>query len=437
MFVPFPPLILMATYELFISKRRAIYWGCWLGVFLVLQYYISPEIATTSILIMAISVALLGILRWRSALPALRHAGPGLAAALLLFVVGTVSPIWWMLEGTGHYAGRVSGPGNPFHADLLGAFIPTGGLRFYPASWKAAGNALLVNNADENGSFLGVPLLALLTGLVWLFRRNRWLLFGSLTTAVAYLASMGPRLTIDGHNTPVYLPLDAIANVPLGEDILPSRMSNFVMLGVAVVVSLGLAEWHRAAGTDALRGPRWLIAVAAFVTLFSLTPSWPYPSWSTPAPNSLLDALRRLVPTGSTVLAYPYPTAANDQAMQWQALLGMRFGLVGGYALNPSPMGLVSPNPPALTPAYVQAAFTYYPSPGVFAGSAPPLLSFIPGAGVRQFLTAYRIDAVVVDRQSPYAAEVGALVTSAVGRARFENASVEIWLAKDHAWRQS
>ena len=434
MFVPFPPLILMAAFELFVSGDRRIYWGGWLGVFFVLQYYVSPEIAASSVLVVGIGLALLTVLGWRSAMPALRRAAPGLAVAVLLVAIGVASPVWWMLDGVGHYSGRVSGAGNPFHADLLGAFIPTDGLRLYPASWKAAGSALLVDNSDENGSFLGVPLVAMLIGLVWLGRRNRWVLFGALMVPVAYLVSLGPSLTIDGHHTSVRLPMDLIANIALGDDILPARMSNYVMLLVATVVALGLAEWHRAPRSHAAGGQRWLLASAAVLAAVSLIPAWPYASWSSPAPGALLAALRQHVSSGATVLAYPYPSAVDDEAMLWQAVLGMDFRLVGAYALNPTPTGAVEPNSPSLSPAYVQAAFAYYPIETTSPGPALPLLPLVRAVAVRQFLTLNRIDDVVVDRSTPYSAEIEHLLSRSVGAPTFESASVAIW-SRGGAWR--
>jgi hypothetical protein len=44
--------------------------------------------------------------------------------------------------------------------------------------------------------------------------------------------------------------------------------------------------------------------------------------------------IQRLIPTNGVVLAYPYPYFPNDQAMLWQAMAGLRYKMVGGYAVR-------------------------------------------------------------------------------------------------------
>ena len=55
------------------------------------------------------------------------------------------------------------------------------------------------------------------------------------------------------------------------------------------------------------------------------------------------------------MLAYPYPTSFDDDAMLWQALDSMRFRLLGGYALVRGPNGTSSVFPSVLQPSSVEA----------------------------------------------------------------------------------
>lgn len=434
-FVPFPPLIIMAAYELFALGKRPIYWGLWLGVFMVLQFYISPEVLSTSVLIAAISLFALALLRWRSALARIRLAIVGIVVALLGFLACTAIPIWFIVAGPNHYQGPVQGYVNPLHADLLGAIMPTLAQRLYPASWKAAGSHLLQDNWDENGSFLGVPLLLLWSGLTWRFRRNRWLLFVSFTVPLAYLVSLGPELTVGGHNTSVSLPFKLISRIPALDNILPSRMSVYVMLAIAIAVALGVDDWRNGGTLGTVGTYRWsaegvLIGGGSLLTLLSLLPGWPYANFPIDVPSALTGRPVLAIPSGTTVLAYPYPTPANDEAMLWQALANMRYKLIGGYALVVTSGGGPSAAPSALQPYAVESLLAndsgtvpWPPLP-----PAPPLQDVQP-TEIMSFLDANSIGAIILERAADQAGPVGALITEAVGRPRFADSEVEIWVA--------
>lgn len=442
-FVPLPPLIVLAAFELFALSNRPLYWGTWLGVLLVFQFYVSPEVLSTTVLMTAIGLVILGGARWRSVVARVRMVLRGLGVALVIFLGCTVVAIWYSLAGPGHFSGPIQGYYNPFHADLLGAVIPTSGQLLYPAAWKAAGDKLVIGIWYENGSYLGIPLIILWLSLTWSYRRNRWLLFSASMVAVSYVVSLGALLTVDARATTVRLPFYWLSRFPVLEDVLTCRMSVYTMLAIAISVAIGLDEWRRrsvvprVARSKGSRVSTGLVAAGVIATVMSLLPDWPYPSVSTGVPPSLLSWPARLIPTGATVLAYPYPTPGTNEAMLWQALDNMRYKLLGGYGLTASYAGTAMINPAALAPESVQAIFTYYAGGYAWDVIKTPRLQSFPVQLMREFLEFNDVGAIIVDRRIENGDRVGDVIEKAVGRPRYRDASVEIWTrqgGKTAAW---
>jgi hypothetical protein len=175
---------------------------------------------------------------------------------------------------------------------------------------------------------------------------------------------LGPRLTVDGHTLPVWLPEAVFEHVPVLVDLEPVRITGIEMLFLAVVLAVGLdhtrtwiLEHSRTAsrlsghpvefrvrrlasrmrsdpglGTLALL----VLLVVAFVPLLDQLPLVKEQNMAAP---QLTSSLARSVPSGGVVLAFPYPRAHNDEPMEWQAADEMSFRLVGGYALVPGLAG--------------------------------------------------------------------------------------------------
>ena len=93
-FVPLPPLIMLAVVELFVRRsgnpRR---WGLVLGLAVAGQFLISSEVLFTSGLVAVLSLIILGVGNPAQVGPSLRFAGAGLALAAV--VVESRWPIRW------------------------------------------------------------------------------------------------------------------------------------------------------------------------------------------------------------------------------------------------------------------------------------------------------------------------------------------------------
>ncbi|MCU1494325.1 MAG: hypothetical protein JWO62_2089 [Acidimicrobiaceae bacterium] len=375
-FVPLPPLILYALYEIVVRQEKsAARWGLILGALGTAQFYISAEVLATTALTAAIASLLLVVLRLRSVPGRLPHAVAGLSIAAAIGAASCSYPIYLMTHGPQRYVGPSMGLNEVYNADLLGSILPTSSQLVAPDRLVAIGSSLVggLSNVDENGSYLGIPLLVIVAGLVLRYRRRTWILFALVMALVMSVLSLGPRLVVDGryHRLPFALPFTAIRRLPLLENLLPARLALYVVLFVSILLAIGIAARHedlavrrlaRASATERAAPGRRALTTAArpvvgavvLASLVALLPRWPYRSVSVIPQREERPAALRIVPAGSAVLTYPYVTPSTDVAMLWQAVDGMRFKLFGSYVLRREPTGGPTQLPSGLQPYDVE-----------------------------------------------------------------------------------
>jgi hypothetical protein len=452
-FVPLPPLIFLAMYELVVRREgAALRWGAVLGLLVVAQYFISTEVLATTVLMGLLGLALLAVTHPRSVAGAVRHGAAGLAASLVLVGVVVAYPTWMVLAGPQRYHVPIAFVDQvSLRAGLGGALAPTASLWFAPR-WLAhlGGGVPGAPDVVENGSYLGVPLLLLVAYFVVRFRRDRWLPFLVTMAALSYLLSLGPHLTVGSARTGIPLPFALVERLPLLELVTPVRLSLYVALFVALLVGLGFDHLHRARvavgapvpegvpgpeGAPTVLAPQEarpgrlelvLVGLVALATVVALVPRWPVATSPAGVPAYFTAGEVRQIPAGSTVLVYPYPVPGSSQAMLWQATAGIPFDILGSYSLHPASGGLASQYPSKLQPAAVQA-WLYG-----LEGAAPPTAS--PAVGrralahdLRQFLRAQGVAAVLVARRARGAGTVVAEVTAALGRGPALVGGVDAW----------
>ncbi|MGH9092416.1 MAG: hypothetical protein ACRDZR_13740, partial [Acidimicrobiales bacterium] len=431
-FVPLPPLVMLALYELVVRRRGgALRWGGLLGALVAAQYLVSTEILATTVVVALLGLVVLAAARPREVLPALRHAAPGAGLAAGIAAVVVAYPTWELLAGPRRYhlplafVDQVS-----LRGDLLGAVVPTRSAWLSPG-WlahlggAAAGSAGVV----ENGTYLGVPLLLLAGYLAVRFRRDRWLPYLLAMAACTYVLSLGPHLTVGGHRTGVPLPFALVERVPLLELATPVRLSLYTAMFVAVLVALGLDHLRRAVAAPSRTRPGRaelvVVGVVAVAALLALVPRWPAATSPSGVPPYFTAAGVDRVPPGATVLAYPYPVPGRSQAMLWQAAAGMRFAMLGSYALHPVAGGLASQYPTQLRPADVQPAL--YALEGAGPPPSPPVPRPRLVADLRELLADQHVAAVLVGRRSPGAGAAASLVASALGEPPARKGGVDAW----------
>ncbi|MGA8297145.1 MAG: hypothetical protein WB770_08905, partial [Acidimicrobiales bacterium] len=350
-FVPLPPLIFLCAYEVCVrSTRDVVGWGVLLGLFATAEFYVSPEVLVTTSISGAIAVILLAVSHPRKVPRRIPFALLGLAIGGAITAACCMDAIHVMEHGGLHYIGPPYPPGARYDANLLGPLSPTRWQLLTPSSLSTFGSKLVggSTNVDENGSYLGIPLLALLVYFAIRYRRSRWLQFSLLIAAVDFVLSLGQKLHVGSTVYDVHLPFSWFTHWPVMRDLVPSRISLLVAFFVACALGAGITARHderlrlegvpqAANETARWNTRRWFSitgwGVVALVVL-SLLPNWPYSSQPALASESLSASSLSAIAKDSVVLTYPYVEPSTDEAMVWQAVSGMRFKLIGGYALR-------------------------------------------------------------------------------------------------------
>ncbi len=468
-FIPLPPLILLAVVELFVHRSGSpTRWGVALGLLAAGQFFISSEILTTTGLVTVIGLVVLAIARPHEVLGSLRFASQGLVWASIIFAALIAYPAWMFFAGPLHYdAASKAAQTSPLSADLLGPFVPTSLERFTPVRWATVGNNFIpFGDYTENGSYLGVPLVLLLVYATIRFWRNRWIRFTALMVMVTFVLSLGSTLVVDGRRTGVPLPYALIQHVPIVENLMPSRISMLTALFAGVLLALGLDQLHatlrsgrrsasggeRSGGggvstvadqaTSSRNAPRkpvkiatgeWVaFAAVAVLAIVSLVPSWPNRTVPTGTPSYFTSRDVDRISPGTVTLTYPYAMSTHAQPMVWQSVTGMRFTLIGGYALIPNSNGVPSLFPSQLDPPTVQeflvneeGGVPFYLSPSV------PDNSTLVG-DVRQFVARYGVGAVLVATSEQNSAQVSRLITEALGTPPTVSGGIAAWYHVQH-----
>jgi hypothetical protein len=438
-FVPFPPLVLLLLDDLLVRRRgRPVVRGLLLGVVLAAEFLVSPELFASTVLMALIGLVLLGLARPRRALDRLRGAWPGLLACGLLIGAVVAYPVWVELAGPHAFEGPPQHL--VFGADLLETLVPTKLQLLAPSALARLSARFTYGNLAETGGYLGLPLLLLLAGFVLRQWRRGEVRLAAALFVVATVASWGPHLEVAGHATGVPLPLDLVSHLPVLQDFVYDRFTLYADLVAAWLLALAVDQAHTSwrarraprLGPAARRRRRRRVQGALLVAGFGaclalLVPAWPIAIYPTTVPPFATSAAVRQIPRGGVVLTYPYPAASTAQPMLWEAVAGMRYRLIGAYALTRGRDGQSSLNPFPPTqqdvPATLLADSSGLPVGSYVAGGQPATPS-----AVRRFVRTYHVDAVLL--QPGFGRNAGAaqaLLTAALGPPRAEG-GLEVWI---------
>jgi len=400
---PIPPLVLW-TMDRIMVRRSGIAWrnGLLLGLLLAAQLFVSVEVLTSTLVVLAVGVVVVLVaqrsdhrtaLAWRP----LWQAG---AVAGAVLAVAVAYPLWVAVAGPAHIVGPAQSVEvlKGLSTDVLTPIVPTVNQHFtFGLAWTgtrlvAEHGKTLLPDGSENGGYLGIPLLVLLVAGVAVLRRRPVVRFAAVMAVVALVLSMGSDLHSDGRFLGIPLPFAVLAHLPFVDSQVASRYTLYVWLFVALLVAVIADALHTELRSRSWSGPLAGGAVLAIVlvVLVPLIPSWPYGSGPTGIPAWYQSAYARQVPVGSTLLSYPFPAVGSPTAMLWQAEAGMRFRMPGGYVISPGPRRKATFAPP-LTAASI---------PLLECGAGIPQPPVTPAAvtAVRANLRAWDVDTVVVPR---------------------------------------
>ena len=299
-----------------------------LGPLLALQVLISTEVAFTLTLALACSLVVAFAVAPASR-PRLVTSIVPLLGAYALGAVLTAPFDYYLLTGI---SGKAIQTAPLYNADLLNFVVPTR-LTLVGRGWADSVAQHFPGNVSEQGAYLGVPALVIVALFAWRRWRTPGARFLIVSFVLAVVATLGFELMVYGHDV-VALPWEHVGYRPLFRNVLPVRLSVFVSLAVAAMVSLWAASQAGAV--------RWVLPALAIVATL------PYPglnTWSRTyaVPPFFTDAAyRQCLAPGETIL--PLPVNDAGHADLWQAVSDFRFAMAGGYLTEGPPAGFVTSN---------------------------------------------------------------------------------------------
>ena len=405
-FAPIPPLVFGILIDVF-GRGRMPAWGAGvlLGLLAAAQFLIAAEALAMTALFAVLGSVL--ALCYRHGRARAGHAVRAAAWALGTCAIVVAYPLQALLAGPQ----RIVGPPHAlsqiyfWHGDLLGAVLPSPLVRFAPASLLHTGASFVNHNLQENGTYLGAPLVLIAACLAIAYRRRPVTAIAGVLAAVSYALSLGTRISIGNHATRLPGPFAALAHVPFIQDIEPARFSLFTVLFVAIVLGTGLdalARPRRLAAPLQAGTARWgrpaLAAVLGVAALLPLVPRWPYPSGPDVTPRFFTTPAVQRLPPGTVIVTLPFPARDKNEALVWQARASMRFRLVGG-----SPFFVPGPNRTSvhsgslrLRPHGIDRVFEDALNPAAATAGTSPLQQQLVAA-LRHDLRRYHVGAVIID----------------------------------------
>jgi hypothetical protein len=409
-----PPLFLMLFDDLLVrrtrSPRRS---GLYLGALGATQLLIGEEVLATLLIVTTIALIVLAILARDRIRDGLRRL---LAAASMAVPVGlllTAYPLYIQFAGPQSIRGVIQPP-NIYVTDLLNLFVPNS--EYFTPHRAAQIAAHWTGNSTEQSTYLSVPGLMMVGGVVVALWRRRIAVFFAVMMAAVLLLSLGPHLHIDGKDTGIALPWQVIDHVPVLQNILPARFALYLFLFAGLIVAHGVDATINVKGRRVVSTAAWAFTA---VTLAALLPVMPAPVKLHQVPSFFTSNDIRLIPSGSIVLVAPWSdgtfteaTGTNTAPMVWQNVSQFRYGMPSGYA--------IAVLPPATNDfdAIMNAIWLH----GYVANGSDPSLR----AAILDRLRNWRVAAVVVGPMT-HRADMVAFFTAILGRPGRDVGGVTIW----------
>lgn len=307
---------LLVTYQAFVNEEVLLYTALGLAIFLLCYTLLAPRAVKGRVLPLLGGVAVAGVL----------------AFALLAY------PLWVQFFGRQSYHG-VPSVVKDVSSDLAAypAFP-----RLSLAGDTANAERLTQGPAEEN-SFFGWPLLIICAAAVALTWRRRvtWALL--VTGLLFALFSLGPAIMIRQRDTGVDGPWRWLAEVPIFNSVVPTRLSLVVVPVAAALLALGADKGVRLARGRGRPARTALLALTTALVLAALVPLAPrqIPTVDVPPTPAFVtsDLWRPYVPPGRSAVFVPVSTNIYLDGQRWSARDGLGFAIAGGYFLGPDESG--------------------------------------------------------------------------------------------------
>ncbi len=452
-----PPLIVASLDELLIrQRRRPMATGVLLGVLVALQFFLGSEILVNTMIGVTVGLAwvlVYAVLRRPQVLrDHARFAAVGLSAGVITATVLLAYPTWFALAGPAHLSGSIWPLPLDQYVSHLQRYVIS------PPSYVYHGYGF--NGYVLSSQYLGIGLvLVLLAGLV-AWRRDLRLWLFALTGITSLAVAVG---TIN------FL----IGNLPLLENLLPTRFDANVFLCAAIMLGIVVDHTHasvnhwytrRSSGAlhrqsrpvahsvqrngshsvDRARKSRgWAGALSGLIVAgIALVPIGTYLFANVPIPVQPLAVpswFRTVAPhLGKREVLLVFPDQGSlESPMTWQSIDGMHYSMVdeggpGGYVTR---AGAEAPGLTVIEDASLP------PSLSTSSGKAAASITPLKIAALRSALHEWGVTMVVIPDQSslpsnellPSVTVAAALVTAATGQRPVFQEGAWVWSAVNRA----
>ncbi|MFE0172560.1 glycosyltransferase [Streptomyces sp. NPDC059002] len=317
---------------------RVVRDGILLGLFATYQIFLGEEpllLAAVGMLLFAVAYA---VARPDVAREAWRPLARGIGIALAVTVPLVAFPLWWQFFGPQSYK-------SVLHGDNAGN-SPLALISFAERS-LAGGKESAANlsmNPTEQNAFYGWPLVALAFAIVVRLWERAVVKALAFTVCAAALLSLGPKFRIPLTGIVLPGPWAALADRPLFESVIESRVAMVCAPALGMLLALALAR---------LLASRWRgrrLGIAAFA--LALLPIAPAPLTAVDrieVPPFIADGTwRHHLGPDETLVPVPVPDPANAEGLHWQTTADLGFRLPGGYfngPWGPDRVGIYGPAP--------------------------------------------------------------------------------------------
>jgi hypothetical protein len=324
-----PPLLFLLLDEALVRQRRSPYVvGGLMGALAAAQIVINEELLATEAVAALAGVLVLVALRPRDVRARLPHAVKTLAVGAVVGLALAAYPLIYQFAGPQRATHGVLQPTEVVSSDLLSFVVPSELQQISPGFAEDITQDFTGTCCkSEWGSYVGLPLLALL-GLVavrcW---RNLLVRFAAVWGVAMAVLSLGGNLHVRGTVTDIPLPFWVVEQFPVVSNMLPQRLMLYFFLAAALLVAVFVDTW-RERPQRARTGAYVLLGVA----LLALVPAVPFPADRAQVPSFFTSGGVRRIPEGSVALVLPFATTQyTSDPMLWQAVSDMRFRMPEGY----------------------------------------------------------------------------------------------------------
>lgn len=372
-FVPFVPLAtLLLLYRLHNEISRAKFIAI-LSLLGILQFGISTEVLATSAFFGTIAFAIFYC--WYREIYDFVGLAKDTAVAGVISMIVLSPALYYMVIGANQVPALINSP-TMFSADFLNFLIPNtttlvGGNAFQEVSSRFTGSVY------EQGTYLGVMLVAVLIHAICNNIRKGWAIPLVLVLLATVTCSLGPVLWINGHNTRIALPWKLFLNVPLIKHALPIRFTLYTSLIISIFIGAWLS--NSVIGLRKLTA-RYCLAILSIVMILPNPARFKFENIDTPKLFSK-ESVDKELGRDANIVVLPYGYFGNS--MFWQIQSGMRFKMAGGYV--------------GFSPNY----FSKFRATMYFFGAQTPLTQDDFYQDVSEFCGVNNVSAIVITSRTP------------------------------------